>query len=80
VGFLRCPSDPTVKEILKFKLEMTRMFSMSDLKLLHYYLSIEVKHDRNGFTLSQGSYVKILERADMTDYNPCKILWSRSLS
>jgi hypothetical protein len=32
-----------MSEILKFKKEMTKMFSMSDLGLLHYYLGIEVK-------------------------------------
>jgi hypothetical protein len=39
-------------EILKFKKEMTKMFSMSDLGLLHYYLGIEVKQQSGGFFLS----------------------------
>jgi hypothetical protein len=30
------------KEILMFKLEMTKLFKMSDLGLRHYYLGIEV--------------------------------------
>jgi hypothetical protein len=50
------------------------MFRMSDLGLLHYYLGIEVKQQKNGYTLCQGSYVKkVLEKAGMTECNPCKI-------
>jgi hypothetical protein len=61
-------------EIMKFKSEMTKMFKMSDLGLLHYYLGIEVKQQGNGFMLSQESYVKkILEKAGLDDCNPCKI-------
>jgi hypothetical protein len=62
------------QEILKFKLEMARMFEMSDLGLLYYYLGIEVRQNQNGFVLSQSSYVKkILEKGGMSDCNPCKV-------
>jgi len=65
-------SGPCVGDIEKFKAEMKRKFSMSDLGLLSYYLGIEVKQGERGITLSQGSYaVKILESAGMTNCNAC---------
>jgi hypothetical protein len=49
-------------------------FKMSDLGLLHYYLSIEVKQSMSGISLSQYAYViKILERSDMTGHNSCHV-------
>jgi hypothetical protein len=62
------------KEILKFKMEMMKLFKMSDLSLLHYYLGIEVRRKFDGIVLNQASYAKkILDRAGMVDCNPCKI-------
>jgi hypothetical protein len=53
---------------------MMKMFRMTDLGLLHYYLGIEVRQEKRGFTLSQENYArKILEKAGMSDCNPCKI-------
>jgi hypothetical protein len=37
--------------IKKFKLEMAKVFSMSDLGLLHYYLGIEVIQCEKGVTM-----------------------------
>jgi hypothetical protein len=60
--------------IRSFKEEMAAVFKMSDLGLLHYYLSIEMKQSVSGNSLSQGAYMmKILERSDMTGCNPCHI-------
>jgi hypothetical protein len=60
--------------IRSFKEEMAATFKMSDLGLLHYYLSIEVKQSASGILLSQGAYVtKILERSVMTGCNPCHV-------
>jgi hypothetical protein len=60
--------------IRSFKEEMTAAFKMGDLGLLHYYLGIEVKQNASGISLSQGAYVmKILERSDMTECNPCYV-------
>jgi hypothetical protein len=60
--------------IQKFKKEMEKLFKMSDLGMLHYYLGIEVKQQSVGFILSQASYAKkILEKAWMSECNPCKI-------
>jgi hypothetical protein len=54
-------------DIRLFKEEMVVAFKMSDLGLLHYYLSIEVKQSVSGVSLSQGGYaMKILERSGMT--------------
>jgi hypothetical protein len=67
-------TESSQAEIQKFKAEMTKMFKMSDLGLLHYYLWIEVKQQKNRFTLSQQSYAKkILEKAGMSECNSCKI-------
>jgi hypothetical protein len=46
---------------------------MSDLGLLTYYLSIEVKQGRSYITLCQRVYAqKLLERSGMADYKPCQ--------
>ncbi|KAJ1274631.1 hypothetical protein BS78_05G076300 [Paspalum vaginatum] len=53
---------------------MTKVFKMSDLGLLSYYLGIEVKQDEAGISLSQGSYAgKILEKCGPEDCNSCKV-------
>jgi hypothetical protein len=60
--------------IRSFKEEMAATFKMSDLCLLHYYLSIEVKQSASGIFLSQVAYMmKILERSDITRCNPCHV-------
>jgi hypothetical protein len=52
----------------EFKEEMKRAFLMSDLGLLSFYLSIEVRQDAGGITLRQVHYAKkILEMAGMAD-------------
>jgi len=45
-------SGPCVGDIVQFKLEMKKKFSMSDLGLLSYYLGIEVRQGDDGITLS----------------------------
>jgi hypothetical protein len=60
------------KEIAAFKEEMHRLFDMSDLGLLSYYLGLEVKQGAAGITISQSAYeVKILEVAGMAGCNAC---------
>jgi hypothetical protein len=52
----------------EFKEEMKRVFLMSDVGLLSFYLGIEVRQDAGGITLRQAHYAKkILEMAGMTD-------------
>jgi hypothetical protein len=59
-------------EVNSFKAEMKKLFNMSDLGTLSYYLGIEVAQGDRGTTLCQSSYVgKILENAGMTCCNPC---------
>jgi hypothetical protein len=61
------------EEIQKFKGEMMKMFKMSDLGLMHYYLGIEVRKGADGFSFCQGNYAKgILEKAGLKDCNPYK--------
>jgi hypothetical protein len=60
-------------EIRSFKGEMMKLFKMSDLGALRYYLGIEVTQDSDGITLGQAAYAgKILEKAGLNDCNPCQ--------
>ncbi|WVZ50368.1 hypothetical protein U9M48_001626 [Paspalum notatum var. saurae] len=60
--------------IQKFKAEMAKVFKMSDLGLLSYYLGIEVRQEEMGISLCQGSYAgKILEQCGLEDCNSCKV-------
>jgi hypothetical protein len=59
-------------EVVKFKGEMARLFNMSDLGPLHYYLEIEVRQSSMGITLCQSTYAgKIIEKAGLSGCNPC---------
>jgi hypothetical protein len=61
-------------EVDEFKAEMQRLFRMSDLGLLSFYLGIEVKHTVVLITLSQGSYAKkLLGKANLEDCNSCAV-------
>jgi len=65
-------SGPDADDIVQFKAEMKRKFSMRDLGLLSYYLGIEVKQGDDGIVISQSSYaVKILEGSGMMNCNAC---------
>ena len=65
-------SGPNISDIMNFKSEMKRKFSMSYLGLLSYYLGIEVKQGDGEITLSQSAYAqKILENANMKNCNSC---------
>jgi hypothetical protein len=60
-------------DIMAFKAEMKKVFRMSDLGLLTYYLGIEVHQDKTGTTLSQAAYAeKLLERSGLVDCNPAQ--------
>jgi hypothetical protein len=57
--------------IMAFNAEMKKVFRMSDLSLLTYYLGTEVHQDKTGTTLRQATYAeKLLERSGLLDYNP----------
>jgi hypothetical protein len=52
--------------------EMQRLFRMSDLGLLSYYLGIEVRQSKAAITLGQVAYArKLLQKANMAGCNPC---------
>jgi hypothetical protein len=58
------------KVIAEFKAEMKKVFDMSDLGRLSYYLGIEVEQNASGITITQGSYVKkILNLTGMSSCN-----------
>jgi hypothetical protein len=49
---------------------MQRIFRMSDLGLLSYYLGLEVTHGAHGITLCQSAYAtKVLEKAGLAGCN-----------
>jgi len=55
-----------------FKREMQRLFRMSDLGLLSYYLGIKVRQSKAAITLGQAAYARrLLEKANMGGCNPC---------
>ncbi|KAI3742955.1 hypothetical protein L1987_60654 [Smallanthus sonchifolius] len=61
------------KAIYDFKGRMMKVFDMSDLGLLSYYLGIEVEQRKDGISLKQSGYAKkILNAAGMLDCNPSK--------
>jgi hypothetical protein len=60
------------QELNLFKNEMKKVFRMSDLGALSYYLGIEVKQEDQGIGLSQCTYAaKLLEKAGMDSCNSC---------
>jgi hypothetical protein len=62
------------QEIEKFKSEMKKLFSMSDLGLLSFYLGIEVHQNADGISICQTAYArKLLEKSKMVGCNPCQV-------
>jgi hypothetical protein len=60
-------------EITEFKEKMKKLFNMSDMGLLSFYLGIEVKKLSHGIFLNQSSYAaKIREKCGMTACNDVK--------
>jgi len=65
-------TDARVEDIDSFKREMVAHFRMSDLGVLSYYLSIEVRQGKEALMLGQSAYAsKLLERSGMTECKPC---------
>ncbi|XP_066323565.1 uncharacterized mitochondrial protein AtMg00810-like [Miscanthus floridulus] len=51
---------------------MAARFKMSDLGALSYYLSIEVRQEKQSISLDQRAYAeKLLERSSMAECKPC---------
>jgi hypothetical protein len=63
-----------------FKQEMKKIFRMSDLGVLSYYLAIEVRQGVRGIELSQSAYAsKLLEKSGMSSCNCCAVPMERKL-
>ena len=61
-----------------FKAQMKKAFDMSNLGLLCFYLSVEVRQDATGIVLRQTHYAKrILELDGMTGCNPAHTLMEK---
>jgi hypothetical protein len=66
---------PDSKCIAEFKQQMMKLFSMSDLGLLSYYLGMEVKQKPGEITICQSAYAeKIVESCGMKGCNPVDTL------
>jgi hypothetical protein len=62
---------PDSDSIVNFKQQMMKLFSMSDLGLLSYYLGIEVTQRCGEITICQSAYAaKIVEQCDLSGCNP----------
>jgi hypothetical protein len=60
----------SVEEVTQFKKEMQRIFRMTDLGTLSYYLGIEVRQSSQGMELRQERYaLKLLEKTGMLSCN-----------
>ena len=60
------------EEIDYFKQQMTKLFRMSDLGKLSFYLGTEVHQEDDRIMLCQAAYARrLLERAGLADCNPC---------
>ena len=56
------------KLVKEFKAEMLKVFEMTDLGLMSYFLGMEVKQDHDGVFISQKKYAKeILNKFHMED-------------
>jgi hypothetical protein len=65
-------TEESFSELNKFKEEMKRIFHMSDLGALSYYLGIEVNQNSHDIELGQSAYaMKLLERAGLQNCNSC---------
>ena len=63
----------SMENIRKFKREMSKVFEMSDMGKLSYYLGIEVTQGQAGTERKQTAYdKKLLEKANMTGCNSVK--------
>lgn len=61
------------EEVAVFKKQMQKVFDMTDLGKLSYYLGIEVLQDNESITISQSGYAKkILQAAGMGDCSSAK--------
>ncbi|XP_060669446.1 uncharacterized mitochondrial protein AtMg00810-like [Ziziphus jujuba] len=57
--------------VAKFKKEMTKEFEMTDIGLMCYYFSIEVKQEDKGILITHEGYAKeVLKKFKMDDINP----------
>ncbi|RVW22457.1 hypothetical protein CK203_099258 [Vitis vinifera] len=67
LGFVKSPSS-NEKLVKEFKAEMLKVFEMTDLGLMSYFLGMEVKQDHDGVFISQKKYAKeILNKFHMED-------------
>ena len=68
--------------MLKVKLALSNKFEMSDCRKLHYFLGIQVIHDRANqrLSLDQSQLAnQILKRFSMLEYKPVMILLESSI-
>lgn len=69
------------EKVAEFKKQMQKVFDMSDLGRLSYYLGLEVNQSKEGIAIVQAGYAKkILKTAGMMDCNGSKYPMEPKLS
>jgi Reverse transcriptase (RNA-dependent DNA polymerase) len=58
------------KLIDEFKREMKLEFEMTDLRMMRYFLGLEIKQEKSGIFISQAYAREILQKFGISDYNP----------
>ena len=57
--------------IEEFKMEIMKKYEMSDIRILHYFLGIEIFQEDDGVFICQNKYAeRILKKFGMYGYNP----------
>jgi Reverse transcriptase (RNA-dependent DNA polymerase) len=63
--------DNNQRLIDEFKREMKLEFEMTDLRMMRYFLGLEIRQEMLGIFVSQGGYAQeILQKFGMSDCNP----------
>ena len=62
-------TEGNVKLVEEFKREMKQVFEMTDLRLMTYFLGMEIKQDEDEVFICQRKYAKeILKKFHMEDF------------